>query len=72
VPNVEAVEQLPIREWIRETGELNEAELTTGISFDEALGKLRTMCLVLPDTCRSREAAKDGSPDRQVGDSVTG
>lgn len=67
VPSLESIDELPIREWIRESVELNEAELENGISFDDALDKLRAICLVLPDT---KETLTWGMPHFRVGEKI--
>ena len=37
VKSIDTVEQLPIRDWLRESVELNQADLEGGLSFDEVL-----------------------------------
>jgi predicted DNA-binding protein (MmcQ/YjbR family) len=67
VKSVEAVEQLPIRHWLRESVELNQADLEDGLSFDEVLEKLRVICLALPQT---KETLTWGKPHFRVGEKI--
>lgn len=67
VKSIEAVEQLPIRDWLRESVELNDAELADGLSFDDVLQKLRKICLKLPQT---KETLTWGKPHFRVGEKI--
>jgi predicted DNA-binding protein (MmcQ/YjbR family) len=67
VNSTEAVEQLPIRQWLRETVALNLAELESGESFDEVLQRLRVICLALPQT---KETLTWGKPHFRVGEKI--
>ena len=67
VKSLEAVEQLPIRDWLRESVELNDAELADGLSFDDVLAKLRKVCLKLPQT---KETLTWGKPHFRVGEKI--
>lgn len=67
VKSVDAVEQLPIRDWLRESVELNDADLEGGLSFDEVLEKLRGVCLALPQT---KETLTWGKPHFRVGEKI--
>lgn len=59
--------ELPLREWIQQTVELNKAEIGDGLSFEEVLEKLRTICLKLPGT---KETITWGKPHFRVGDKI--
>ena len=50
VGSLDDIETLPLRAWLRESVSLNEATTSNAMSFDEVIEKLRTICLVLPDT----------------------
>ncbi len=67
VPTVEEVDELPIRDWIRESVELNSAATSGGMSFDEVLQRLRTVCLALPNT---KETITWGKPHFRVGEKI--
>ncbi|MGZ0164299.1 MAG: DUF1801 domain-containing protein [Planctomycetales bacterium] len=67
VKSIDAVEQLPIRHWLRESIELNLADLESGLSFDEVLEKLRAICLALPQT---KETLTWGKPHFRVGEKI--
>lgn len=67
VESIDAVERLPIRDWLCESIELNEAELAGGLSFDEVLKKMRPICLALPQT---KETVTWGKPHFRVGEKI--
>jgi len=50
VPTIDAIEQFPLREWIRESVALNVAATGNAITVDEVLEKMRAICLTLPQT----------------------
>ena len=67
IKSLDQLERLPVREWLQESIELNAASLDAGITFDEVLGKLRTICLGLP---RTKETATWGKPHFRVGEKI--
>lgn len=67
VPTLEDVEQLPIRDWIRESVELNDATVGAGLSFDDVLDRLRGIALALPQT---KETFTWGKPHFRVGEKI--
>jgi predicted DNA-binding protein (MmcQ/YjbR family) len=67
VGSLEAVEQLPIRDWLQESVELNDAVLAGGMNFEEVLEKLRSVGLALPDT---KETLTWGMPHIRVGEKI--
>ena len=69
VGSLEAAEQLPIRDWLQESVELNDAVLAGGMNFEEVLEKLRSIGLALPDT---KETLTWGMPHIRVGEKIFG
>lgn len=67
VPSLEAVEELPIRFWIHESVELNEAALAGGMNVEEVLDRLRSVALALPNT---KETLTWGMPHIRVGEKI--
>lgn len=67
VHSLDDVEQLPLRGWLRETVELNDAATIDGDTFEQVLEKLRTICLVLPKT---KETMTWGKPHFRVGEKI--
>ncbi|MBC8290479.1 MAG: DUF1801 domain-containing protein [Planctomycetes bacterium] len=67
VGSLEAVEELPIRDWLQESVELNEAVLAGGMNFEEVLDKLRSVGLALPNT---KETLTWGMPHIRVGEKI--
>lgn len=67
VPSLEAVEELPIRFWIHESVELNEAALAGGMNVEEVLDRLRAVALALPNT---KETLTWGMPHMRVGEKI--
>jgi predicted DNA-binding protein (MmcQ/YjbR family) len=67
IRSIDRLELLPIREWLQESVELNNATLLSGITFDEVLNKLRTICLALPKT---KETVTWGKPHFRVGEKI--
>ncbi|MBM82068.1 MAG: hypothetical protein CMJ78_15975 [Planctomycetaceae bacterium] len=67
VDSIEALDELPLREWIRQSVELNEATLSGALSFDEVLERLREVCLALPNT---KETLTWGKPYFRVGEKI--
>lgn len=67
VQTLDDVEQLPIRSWLQETVQLNQAAISGGIAFDQVLQKLQTICLALPNT---KETLTWGKPHFRVGEKI--
>jgi predicted DNA-binding protein (MmcQ/YjbR family) len=67
VNTLEHVEQLPIRDWLRESVALNAAATFDGLSFDQVLVRLQTICLALPNT---KETMTWGKPHFRVGEKI--
>ena len=67
VGSVELIEELPILEWLRESVELNEAEISGGLKADEVLEKVRKIGLALPNT---KETITWGKPHLRVGEKI--
>ena len=67
VGSLDDVETFPLREWLRESVVLNEAATRNGMSFEEVLGKLQTICLALPNT---KETLTWGKPHFRVGEKI--
>ena len=67
VHTLEDIELLPIRDWLQESIALNEVAVDGGLSFDEVLGKLQTICLALPNT---KETITWGKPHFRVGEKI--
>ena len=67
VPDESALQRLPLREWIRESVELNAAAVSGALSFDEVLGRLRAIALTLPQT---KETLTWGKPHFRVGEKI--
>lgn len=67
VKSIDAVSDLPIREWIRESVELNQAAVSDGLTFDEVLKRMRAVCLALPQT---KETLTWGKPHFRVGEKI--
>ena len=67
VRSVDDVERLPIRAWLRETVSLNEAAISDGMSFQQVLEKLQTICLALPNT---KETLTWGKPHFRVNEKI--
>ena len=61
------LEQLPIRAWLQETVALNKESLSSGISLDGAMERLRKICLPLPNT---KETITWGKPHFRVGEKI--
>lgn len=67
IQSIDHLDQLPIREWLRETIELNEAAIAGGMSFEEVHEKLRGICLALPQT---KETMTWGKPHFRVKEKI--
>ncbi len=67
VDSIDAIENLPLREWIREIVRLNAALVGTAMTIDEVLQKLRAVCLALPQT---KETLTWGKPHFRVGQKI--
>lgn len=67
IRSLEKLEQLPVRAWLQESLVLNSLAVATGITFDQALAKLRTICLALPNT---KETLTWGKPHFRVGEKI--
>jgi predicted DNA-binding protein (MmcQ/YjbR family) len=63
----EKLTQLPVRAWLQESLALNSQAVATGITFDQALARLRTICLALPNT---KETLTWGKPHFRVGEKI--
>ena len=50
VNSVQAMSELPIRQWLQESLSLSEESYADGINFDEVLKRLQAICLALPKT----------------------
>lgn len=61
------LEELPLRQWIRESLALNEVSVMGGMKFEQVLDKLRAICLILPNT---KETLTWGSPHFRVGEKI--
>ncbi len=61
------IEQLPLRTWLQESVALNEAAASSGMSFEQVLEKLQTICLALPNT---KETLTWGMPHFRVGEKI--
>lgn len=67
VRSLDQLRLLPIREWLQESVELNNATLHSGMTFDQVLQELRTICLPLPKT---KETMTWGKPHFRVGEKI--
>ena len=67
VPDESSVEQLPLREWIRESVELNTSAVSGALSFEEVLNRLREIALALPQT---KETLTWGKPHFRIGEKI--
>lgn len=67
VTSVEVIQDLPLREFIQESVELNEAAVSGGLTTDEVLERLREICLSLP---RTKETLTWGKPHFRVGEKI--
>jgi predicted DNA-binding protein (MmcQ/YjbR family) len=67
IRSAEEIEQFPVRQWLRESAALNEAELRGGMNFDQVRGKLQAVCLALPST---KETITWGRPHFRVGEKI--
>lgn len=67
VKNIEAIKELPLREFIRESVALNEAAVCDGMTFDEVLEQLRGIALSLPQT---KETLTWGKPHFRVNEKI--
>ncbi len=67
VASLEAIDELPLREWIRESVELNADTVFDCLTFDEVLERLRTVALALPKT---KETLTWGKPHFRVGEKI--
>ena len=67
VPSLEAIDDLPLRGWIRESVELNADTVFDCLTFDEVLERLRTIALALPKT---KETLTWGKPHFRVGEKI--
>lgn len=63
VKNVDTMDQLPLREFIQETVELNQATVSDGLTTEEVLDQLRDVALSLPQT---KETVTWGKPHFRV------
>lgn len=67
VRSIEKLEQLPMRAWLQETLTLNGAAVAAGITFEQALAKVRASALALPHT---KETLTWGRPHFRVGEKI--
>ena len=67
VKHINVIDELPLRAFIRETVELNEAAVSEGLTVDEVLGRLRGIALSLP---RTKETLTWGKPHFRVGEKI--
>jgi predicted DNA-binding protein (MmcQ/YjbR family) len=67
VRSLDDLEQLPLRAWLAESVALNEAAIASGLNFEQALHKLRKICLRLPQT---KETLTWGIPHFRVGEKI--
>lgn len=67
IRSIEQLEELPVRDWLRETIELNAASIGDGMSFDEVHERLREICLALPQT---KETMTWGKPHFRVKEKI--
>ncbi len=67
IHSLDQLDLLPIREWLRESVELNNATLLFGVTIDQVLDKLREICLALPKT---KETITWGKPHFRVGEKI--
>lgn len=63
IRSVDHLHELPVREWLRETVQLNAAAVSDGMSYDDVLEELRSICLALPQT---KETLTWGKPHFRV------
>ena len=61
------LDEVPIREWIRESVVLNAKTIGNGPTFHQVLTRLRKFCLALPDT---KETLTWGIPHFRVGEKI--
>jgi len=61
------IEQLPIRAWLQESVTLNEAAISSGMSFEQVHHELQTICLALPNT---KETITWGKPHFRVSEKI--
>lgn len=67
IGSVDEIEELPIRKWLQESQEHIEAAMQSGVSFDQVLAKLQSLCLSLP---RTKETQTWGKPHFRVGEKI--
>jgi predicted DNA-binding protein (MmcQ/YjbR family) len=67
VPSMDAIDEMPLREWLQESVTLNAASISDGMNFEQVLEQLRTICLVLPNT---KETLTWGKPHFRVGEKI--
>lgn len=67
VRSLDEIEELPLREWLEESLALNAAAIGDGLTFDQVMEKLRTICLALPNT---KETLTWGIPHFRVGEKI--
>lgn len=62
---IEDTEHLPLRDWLKQTVQLNSAD--AGIGFEEVHQKMKGICLSLPNT---KETETWGKPHFRVGEKI--
>jgi predicted DNA-binding protein (MmcQ/YjbR family) len=67
IRSAEHLQELPVREWLRETVALNDAATEAGMSVDDVLERVRGICLKLPQT---KETQTWGKPHFRVGEKI--
>jgi predicted DNA-binding protein (MmcQ/YjbR family) len=67
IRSIGQLEQLPVRAWLQETLVLNGAAVASGMTFEQALAKVRAICLGLPHT---KETMTWGRPYFRVGEKI--
>ncbi len=67
INSINELNTFPIRDWLRESVELNNATLQSGLTVDQVLEKLRGICWMLPKT---KETLTWGRPHFRVSEKI--
>lgn len=67
VRSLDDLDRLPLRAWLNESVTLNEVAVADGMSHEQALERMRAICLVLPKT---KETLTWGTPHFRVGEKI--
>jgi predicted DNA-binding protein (MmcQ/YjbR family) len=67
IRSLEQLRRLPVRAWLQQSVALNRRAVGSGLSFEQALAKVRAICLALPQT---KETMTWGKPHFRVGEKI--